>query len=698
VIAEDETPRLLRALALSQRFHLYLAQCPSPRAADQLIDAIETELPKLRGAPVRVVRLQPYAGRTTDAPLTTELDDRVLIPLLAPPKPLRAHGTIHVVDASRATSSDDDAWARLFASWNEKRNRLQQLQGEVVVVLPRALWLVFATEAPDVWSIRSGEYEIGEPPLPAIGALAGAVIGSVSGPIGTLLGGAVGAMAGSYARALATRAGASSERGEASRSLSAGPVTGTAERPEVAGTQAWRLIPPLSLFGGDVLIAGWLPEMLRFHEVRDISVSPVLDDDAVEDYALAIDPDLSVGARRRLRAAEAALGDRQFARAETLLAGLVDEAAGGDWIQLRIRAVFAVAVAAQDRPAEAWSHAEHVQAAVGLGGRVGSLTRASVLDNAAYAAWCSGHLARAASLDQELADDISRSSVEAHGRMAEAGLLLAMERGSMATAGALAGWLAGSLRARKREARRRGYGDPRILSRGMLAADFAFLGGDIANARRDVEDAVAWSNDPEAIASESILSRARPLAALLAAAQSDLDGAERILRGAASPAAVDDAAPEAVHRQAAFEAYAAGVVAIERGDRSTALAGFQYARQAIARWAQVGFDRRSLWRAHVATLLSACEVDDDPACAAASALEAEQRADTLLGDTGEDHIARVLAVLARRARMRNTTDPALLRTLAHEAVQLIAPLRADGVARWSALADACIRDAEREAR
>ncbi len=102
--------------------------------------------------------------------------------------------------------------------------------------------------------------------------------------------------------------------------------------------------------------------------------------------------------------------------------------------------------------------------------------------------------------------------------------------------------------------------------------------------------------------------------------------------------------------------------------------------------------------AEVATLLSACSINDDPARATASALEAQQRADARLGDTGEDHIARVLAVLARRAQMRNTSDLPAARALADEAAQLAAPLRADGVAHWSALADACMRDAEREAR
>jgi hypothetical protein len=231
----------------------------------------------------------------------------------------------------------------------------------------------------------------------------------------------------------------------------------------------------------------------------------------------------------------------------------------------------------------------------------------------------------------------------------------------------------------------------------MIAADFAFLGDDLASALRDVQDAVARSGDPALIASGSILTRARPFAALLAVAQGDLHGADLVLRGAASPPAAGEEPLDAAPRQAAFAAYAAGVVASERGDRGTALARLEEARLAIARWAAVGFDRRSLWRAHVATLLSACAIDDDPARAGAWALEAQARSDALVGATGEDHIARVLAVLARHARSRHTADAAAARSLVHEAAEIAAPLSSDGVGRWSALADACARVAGRGA-
>lgn len=160
----------------------------------------------VRGAPVEVVRLEPYAEKTTDAPLTRELLETVLVPLLAAPPERQRHGTIHVVDASRASSSDDDTWARFFAAWNEKRNLLQRFKGEVVVVLPPALALVFATDAPDVWSIRSGEYEI-------------------------------------------------ADRGVV--------LAGDGRAPE----PTWRLLPLLALFGGDLIVNDWLEVFVRAGDV-----------------------------------------------------------------------------------------------------------------------------------------------------------------------------------------------------------------------------------------------------------------------------------------------------------------------------------------------------------------------------------------------------------------------------------------------
>src|SRR5262249_17875204 len=103
--AGDDRSRLLSSLALSQRFHLYLVQVESPRAADQLVATLGADLAALGREGVRVVRLDPYAGRETAHPLIKEeLDDRVLLPLLDTPK--EVWGAIHVVDASRAPPED----------------------------------------------------------------------------------------------------------------------------------------------------------------------------------------------------------------------------------------------------------------------------------------------------------------------------------------------------------------------------------------------------------------------------------------------------------------------------------------------------------------------------------------------------------------------------------------------------------------
>ena len=85
----------------------------STAAGDQLLRMLQDELPRLRKSPLELVRLDPYEGCESDAPLShSELADRILVPLLAPSEERRAHGVVHVVDASRATQANTDAWGR----------------------------------------------------------------------------------------------------------------------------------------------------------------------------------------------------------------------------------------------------------------------------------------------------------------------------------------------------------------------------------------------------------------------------------------------------------------------------------------------------------------------------------------------------------------------------------------------------------
>lgn len=639
MVVEDEAPRLLRALALSQRFHLYIAQCASPRAADRLIDALETELPALRGAPVRVVRLDPYAGQTTDAPLTTELFDTILIPLLAAPEELRKHGTIHVVDASRATSSDDDSWARLFASWNEKRNLLQQFKGEVVVLLPRSLSLVFATDAPDVWSIRSGEYEIGE-----------RASRSLAGP---------------------GRLGAAVE--PAQLVGRGGHVTDRANRVEQR-VSTWRLVPPLSLFGGDIVVAGWLRDVLGAGE--ELGQAPHMD--ASEDRQLV--------AARQLRAAEVALAGHRFGEVVDRLGAIVDIAGARLETEVRLSVAMAVALAALDRGEDAWVYADHARALVEdkPAARSGGFERRLALGCAAYVAWCRGELSRAATLDAALQPLQSMSGED------ESRLLRAMERGSMREAASLAGQMAQPQRARFVATRR---AEPLALAPRLVAADYAFLFRGAAEGRRDAEDLAASLLAAAPRSSVPYADRARALAALLATSDGDITGARRMLASKELPTSQFHVEPAGAYdRRAAFHAYACGVVAMVAADRNAAATWFEVAISTIASWAKVGSERRSIHRAHAATLLAAAAVEADRRHAQEQAFTACIVADRLLGTTGEDYIARVLAVEARWACARYAADPTAALRHAHEAIELAQPLRTAAVESWTALADRRVDD------
>ena len=64
--AGDDRSRLLRALALSRRFHLYVVRVESPRAADQLVTGLVKQSAHLR----RILRLdrmhyEPRQPRST---------------------------------------------------------------------------------------------------------------------------------------------------------------------------------------------------------------------------------------------------------------------------------------------------------------------------------------------------------------------------------------------------------------------------------------------------------------------------------------------------------------------------------------------------------------------------------------------------------------------------------------------------------
>ena len=119
---EADIDGLFRALALSQRFHLYWVRSDSPMAGERLAARISSELPAARASAVEVVRLDPARSRELEALSPVTLAEQVLQPLLNPTAGHARHGVIHVVDASRARPEEADAWGQLFARWNERRN------------------------------------------------------------------------------------------------------------------------------------------------------------------------------------------------------------------------------------------------------------------------------------------------------------------------------------------------------------------------------------------------------------------------------------------------------------------------------------------------------------------------------------------------------------------------------------------------
>ncbi len=164
--AQDEIAlgQLVTALALSDRFHFYLMICGSPQVAETILSPLRIRVAAERQRPVDVVRIDPYHGETgtRSAP---ELIEEVLELLLAARPDDSPVDLIYVVDATRARSEDDGAWAILFQRMNERRNLLAERLGRpLILCLPPRFETLFAHAAPDFWSIRSLVVAFESPP------------------------------------------------------------------------------------------------------------------------------------------------------------------------------------------------------------------------------------------------------------------------------------------------------------------------------------------------------------------------------------------------------------------------------------------------------------------------------------------------------------------------------------------------------
>jgi hypothetical protein len=611
--AGDERSRLLRALALSRRFHLFLAYVESPRAADQLVRALAGELPRLRKAEVELVRLDPHEGRASDAPLEDrELAERILIPLLSPPEERKAHGLVHVVDASRTTPADTDAWGRLFALWNEKRNALQQLGGEVLVVLPESLKRLFATSAPDVWSIRSGEYAIAE---------------ETSGH------------------------DASGTRGSLA-----------AEKREALGW--YRALPPLALFGGDLLVKPWMSGIVLAAGGEDIFLAPTFRGGPFpDDVALA---------QRELRSAEQVLGQGRFGEAGRLLRRILQDARAHLTFENRQRAEAAllVVLAAEDRADEALALLDGMTTPVGSSERL--------LQATAYTHWCAGRLGAASSTDTRRAGTPKRVEEE------QSSVLRLVERGEIAKMKNCAAVLS--------------FADDRYpfeaWNNRIICADRYFLTGDLQKATTLLGPSFPIGEGPDMhdeIASDI---RARTLTALVELARGDRSRAVRRSRRP-PPGDLRTKEPAMSARVSAFRAFASGLIEADEQQTEEAVGWLTEARAHIAEWSRTGLDRRSLHRASLAVDLAHATLDPTPTDPVGVARQLVKRAVALLGDTAEDFIARVLAVETRRELARRLADASDdgATAEAHRALDLARPLAGRGVPAWDAILAATEREA-----
>ena len=656
--AGGERSRLVRALALSRRFHLYLARCASPRAADGLVAALSDELPRLGRAESRLVRLEPYSARPEDAPLTDgELAARVLLPLLDPPEDLC--GAIHLVDASRAAYADNEAWARLFSLWNEKRNVLGSSRGEVVVMLPATLAPVFAAAAPDVWSIRSGEYVIDED-AGARGA------GLESGTRGSLS--FVGGARVTLPSLAATASGGVSGRiGDALMLL--------------------RAVPPLALFGGDLVVRPWIEELLSHAAAPDLSEPASYEssfhDRAFHEHTASEEATASIVAQRRLRLAEWELACRRFDAAEALFSELI-ERAEGDHADRTIRALagLAISLAARGRAVEAVAHADRALSLLGLelrgdglDARLSPGAAARALQANALVRWCVGHLERAEQLDQE------RSAVMGSSNESELSRVLRLaERGQLATARQLL---------RPRECLEK---EP--IAR-LVATDLELLAGDLDTALLHLGVASALMRKPLPAEHVSLADRCGTVLALIEIARGNEVRASKLLSrprdGQTLPSQESD--PEGGFRADAFHAYASGILAAVTGDGGGASGWFERALARIAEWGRSGLDCRSRMRAQAAVSLfwTVAQSEGEPSLAAVRDVIAQTEA--LLGDTEEDCISRVLAVAAHRelAHRLARVGASDARSAAHRAAALAQPLGGLGVPAWDELFHAAER-------
>jgi hypothetical protein len=197
---DPDVERLVQALSLSERFHVYLLICDTPRLTRLVLDVIAARVSEEREQPVHLVELDPYQEhRNAGAPIdATALIDRILGRLVAPELDEQSSDVLFVVNASRALTEDDQAWALLFQRMNERRNVIaKKMNGAILLCLPVRLEPLFAHAAPDFWSIRSTAIRV-DRTLPAALEMEAAGLYNLSGVFSETVRGSLEHATGSY--------------------------------------------------------------------------------------------------------------------------------------------------------------------------------------------------------------------------------------------------------------------------------------------------------------------------------------------------------------------------------------------------------------------------------------------------------------------------------------------------------------------
>ncbi|MFT3768700.1 MAG: hypothetical protein QM820_24910 [Minicystis sp.] len=431
----------------------------------------------------------------------------------------------------------------------------------------------------------------------------------------------------------------------------------TRSAPGLPGAESlswYRAIPPLALFGGDLLVRPWLRDVVPHVEEAEITAEPVQRGGHVTHER--------ADAQRTLRRAEHALGQRRFDEAETLLRRLMEYPETD--LPKRAPAVLWVALAAQDRAHEALAliHASgHPHGVV------------------AYVYWCAG-LFRPTSIVEGY-----RMFTEGDYADKQSWALQAIERGEVTVA---EGWTNNLSRYPATQPSEQQNDQ-------LIRADYAFLTGDLQKAAallRSPFDSQAAPDQLDDYAASAL--RFDTLSALVDIARGDRARGSSVA-SAWRPEIGRTTEPEMSARVSAFHAFTLGLLQADAQDPTGAVMWFEQARSHITFWSRTGLDRRSLHRAALAVDLAAAILDPAPADPIGAARRLAERTVQLLGTTAEDFIARVLAVVAHRELARRLAEQGHEEATAeaHRALDLARPLAGRGVPAWEEMLRATERDA-----